>query len=141
MGNIHSYFKITSFMFVLLILVSCSQKMDQDYFDSLVNAMQESSIRLETNEPTINTTAFAYTPEENRFYLGITFKENQVPSSQQQKAMYEKFLSEAAGATSITNWKEALQTYNVTFEQLLPDNKRKTLAVKQENSQIIEIKN
>ncbi|MFC7682095.1 hypothetical protein [Paenibacillus sp. GCM10028914] len=51
----------------------------------------------------------------------------------------EAFLSEAAGATTISEWEKALKDYNVSFEQLLPNNEKKMLALKEKDSEQIEL--
>ncbi|QOS80578.1 hypothetical protein JNUCC31_06650 [Paenibacillus sp. JNUCC31] len=125
---------------VSVLLISCNEKKEVS-LDDLIKTMKESSLNIETDEVEVASTHYAYNPEKKMFYLGLQFNNDEVPSNEQQKAIYEKFLSKASEVTNTGDWKKALELYNVTFEQLLPNNKKKILAIKKENSDIIELIN
>ncbi|WP_440111651.1 hypothetical protein [Paenibacillus sp. QZ-Y1] len=125
---------------ISVLLISCNEKKEAS-LDDLIKTMKESSLNIETDEAEVASTHYAYNPEKQMFYLGLQFNNDEVPSNEQQKAIYEKFLSKASEVTNTGDWKKALELYNVTFEQLLPNNEKKTLAIKKENSDIIELLN
>ncbi|MFI2856001.1 hypothetical protein ACH6EH_02550 [Paenibacillus sp. JSM ZJ436] len=126
-------------LFIFLLLVSCSPDKDQTELDLLIDAMHDSSLKLEKNHPSIETTHFAYNSDENTFYLGLTFKDGKVPSLDQLKAIFDEYLFKAAEVTNENDWKIAFENYAINFEQLLTDNKTKLLAIKKINSEEIEL--
>ncbi|QCT01275.1 hypothetical protein E6C60_0552 [Paenibacillus algicola] len=105
----------------------------------MIDAMHDSSLKLEKNHPSIETTHFAYNSDENTFYLGLTFKDDKVPSLDQLKAIFDEYLFKAAEVTNENDWKIAFENYAINFEQLLTDNKTKLLAIKKINSEEIEL--
>ncbi|CAH1205313.1 hypothetical protein [Paenibacillus sp. JJ-223] len=131
---------ITLIVLVSALLISCNEKTEVS-LDDLIITMKESSLNIETDEAEVASTHYAYNPDTKMFYLGLQFKNDEVPSTDKQNAIYEKFLSKASEVTNTGDWKKALELYNVTFEQLLPNNEKKTLAAKKENSDVIEFEN
>lgn len=118
-------------------LVACNEK-EEISLDNLIKTMQESSPNIEANEADVTSTHYAYDPDSKTFYLGLQFENDELPSEEQQQKIYEKFLSKASEVTTTGDWRKALESYNVTFEQLLSNNDEKTLALKKSNSDIIE---
>lgn len=123
-----------------ILLVACNEK-EEISLDNLIKKMQESSINIEANEDDVTSTHYAYDSDSKTFYLGLQFENDELPSEEQQQKIYEKFLSKASEVTTTGDWRKALELYNVTFEQLLSNNDKKTLALKKANSDIIELVN
>ncbi|WP_145046768.1 hypothetical protein [Paenibacillus xylanexedens] len=131
---------ITLITLASILLVACNEK-EEVSLDNLIKTMQESSLNIEANEADVTSTHYAYDPDSKTFYFGLQFENDELPSEEQQQKIYEKFLSKASEVTTTGDWRKALESYNVTFEQLLSNNDKKTLALKKSNSDIIELVN
>lgn len=129
---------ITLMTLASILLVACNEK-ETVSLDNLIKTMQESSLNIEANEADVTSTHYAYDPESKTFFLGLQFEDDKLPSEEQQQNIYEKFLSKASEVTTTGDWRNALESYNVTFEQLLSNNDKKTLALKKSDSDTIEL--
>ncbi|MCM3131074.1 hypothetical protein ACFQ3J_23550 [Paenibacillus provencensis] len=135
----NNYHIILILLLLVSLLVSCNQDTKETKLETLISVMHNLSLNIAEDEPLIETTHFAYNSDNKTFLLGLTFNGQGVPSIDQQKKIFETYLTKATvSATDIDNWRIALKDYSVSFEHLLHDNKSNVLATKEINSESIE---